>query len=55
MVGDPLSGDLVRRRSGWSGGGAMAGAEIALRCGLGVRVGCQDRLCVNLDADKALA
>ena len=33
----------------------MASAEIALVCGLRVRVGCQDRLCVNLDADKALA
>ena len=27
----------------------MASAEIALVCGLKVRVGCQDRLCVNSD------
>ena len=30
----------------------MARAEIALMCGLKVRVGCQDRLCVNSDADE---
>ena len=28
----------------------MASVEIALVCGLKVRVGCQDRLCVNSDA-----
>ena len=33
----------------------MASVEIALVCGLKVRVGCQDRLYVNLDADKTLA
>ena len=33
----------------------MATAEIALVCGLEVRVGCQDRLCVNSDADETLA
>ena len=33
----------------------MASAEIALVCGLKVRVGCQDSLCVNSDADETLA
>ena len=33
----------------------MANAEIAVVCGLKVRVGCQDSLCVNLDADETLA
>ena len=33
----------------------MASAEIALECGLKVRVSCQDRLCVNLDADETQA
>ena len=33
----------------------MASAEIALVCGLKVRVGCQDTLCVNSDADEILA
>ena len=33
----------------------MASAEIVLECGLKICVGCQDRLCVNLDADEALA
>ena len=33
----------------------MASAELALVCGLKVRVGCQDKLCVNSDADEALA
>ena len=33
----------------------MASAEIALVCGLKVWVGCQDRLCVNADADETLA
>ena len=33
----------------------MASAEIALVCGLKVRVGCQDRLSVKSDADKGLA
>ena len=28
----------------------MASAEIARACGLKVRVGCQDRLCLNSDA-----
>ena len=32
----------------------MASAEIGLVCGLKVRMGCQDRLCVNSDADEAL-
>ena len=32
----------------------MASAEIAPVCGLKVRVGCQDKLRVNLDADKTL-
>ena len=33
----------------------MASAETALVYGLKVRVGCQARLCVNLDADETLA
>ena len=33
----------------------MTSAEIALVCGLKVQMGFQDRLCVNSDADKALA
>ena len=33
----------------------MARVEIALMCGFKVRVGCQDRLCVNSDADETLA
>ena len=33
----------------------MVSAEIALVCGLKVRVGCQDRLCVNSDVDETLA
>ena len=33
----------------------MASIEIALARGLKVRVGCQDRPCVNSDADEALA
>ena len=35
----------------------MASVEIALVCGLKVRVGCQDRLpvCVNSDADETKA
>ena len=33
----------------------MASAEIALVCGLKVRVGSQESLYVNLDADKTLA
>ena len=33
----------------------MASAKIALVCGLMVRVCCQDRLCVNSDADETLA
>ena len=33
----------------------MARAEITLVSGLKVRVGCQDRLCVDSDADKTLA
>ena len=33
----------------------MASAEIALVCGWKVRVGSQDRLCVNSDADETLA
>ena len=33
----------------------MASAGIALVCGLKVRVGCQDRLCANSDADETLA
>ena len=33
----------------------MASADIALVCGLNFQVGCQDRLCVNSDADEALA
>ena len=33
----------------------MASAEIALVCALKVRVGCQNRLCVNSDGDEALA
>ena len=33
----------------------MASVEIALVCGLKVRVGCQYRLRVNSDADETLA
>ena len=33
----------------------MAGAKIALVCGLMVKVGCPDILCVNSDADETLA
>ena len=33
----------------------MASAEVALVCGLKVRVGCQDKLCVNSYADETLA
>ena len=33
----------------------MESAKIALVCGLKVRVGCQDKLCVNSDADDTLA
>ena len=33
----------------------MASAKIALLCDLKVRVECQDKLCVNSDAEKALA
>ena len=35
--------------------GTMASAEAAFVCGLKVRVGCQDRLCMNSDADETLA
>ena len=31
----------------------MASADIALVCGLNFQVECQDRLCVNSDADEA--
>ena len=33
----------------------MASAEIALVCGLKVRVGCEDKLWLNSDADETLA
>ena len=33
----------------------MESAEIAFVCGLRIRVGCQDRLCVNSDANETLA
>ena len=33
----------------------MASAEIALMCGLKGWMRCQDRLCVNSDADETLA
>ena len=33
----------------------MASVEIALVCGLKVRVGCQNRLCVNSDADETFS
>ena len=33
----------------------MASSEIVLVCGLKARVGCQDRLCGNSDADETLA
>ena len=33
----------------------MVSVEIALVGGLTVRVGCQDRLCVNSDANETLA
>ena len=33
----------------------MSSAEIALVCGLKVRVSCQDRLCVNSNADETLS
>ena len=32
----------------------MSSAEIAFEFGLKVRAGCQDRLCVNSDADETL-
>ena len=32
----------------------MARAEIALVCGLKVRVGCQDRFCMTSDANETL-
>ena len=35
--------------------GTMPSAEMALVCGLKVWVGCQDRLCVNSDADETPA
>ena len=57
LVENPLSGDLVvrlRSRVIWEEG-TMASVEIALVCGLKVRVGCQDRLWVNSDAHEALA
>ena len=33
----------------------MASAEIALMCGVQVRVRCQDRLWMNSEADETLA
>ena len=33
----------------------MASAKITVVCGLKVGVGCQDRLCMNSDADETLA
>ena len=33
----------------------MASAEIAFVCGLKIRLGCEDKLCVNSDPDQALA
>ena len=33
----------------------MASAEIALVFGMKVRMGCQNRLCVNSDADETQA
>ena len=33
----------------------MASAEIALACGLKVRLSCQERRSVNSDADETLA
>ena len=33
----------------------MASTEIAFVSGLNVWMGCQDRLCVNSDADETLA
>ena len=33
----------------------MARADIALVCGLKDQMGCQDRLCVNSDANETLA
>ena len=35
--------------------GTKASAEIALVCDLKFRMGCQDRRCVNSDADETLA
>ena len=32
----------------------MASAYIALMCSFNFQMGCQDRLCVNADADEAL-
>ena len=32
----------------------MAKTEIAFECGLKARVGCQDRLCANSDANETL-
>ena len=33
----------------------MASANFSLMCGLKVRMGCQDRLCINSDADETIA
>ena len=33
----------------------MASAEIAIECGLRARVGYQNKLCMNSDADETLA
>ena len=35
--------------------GTMASAEITLKCGLEVRVGCQNKLWVKSDANETLA
>ena len=57
LVENPLSGDRVCQTLIRIIGeeGTMASAEIALVCGLKIWVGCQDRLCVNSDADETLA
>ena len=56
LVKNPLFGDLVvRHRSEQSKKWVQRQVQKLPSCGLKVRVGCQDRLCVNSDADETLA
>ena len=54
---NPFPGELVLSDFDQSNlrRGTMASADTALVCGMKIQVGCQDRLCVNSDADEALA